>query len=87
MLNTYGLKLCGIKSACSYSRKGYHFELWYNEIIGKLQVVLPAQSEHVLVDNFMISNGFKYCGCVYHKKTMQELANQVYMRILQTRIF
>ena len=87
MLNTYGLNLRGIKKLCSDSRKGLYFELWYNSTVDKLLSVYPGQSEYVSAEDYLISNGYQYCGCVYHKKTMQELANQVYMRILQTRIF
>lgn len=87
MLNTYGLNLRGIKEICSYTRKGLFCELWYNSGIEKLHPVYMGMSEHDFVDEYYSSLGYTYCGSLYRKMTMQEIANQVYMWILQTRIF
>ena len=87
MLQRYGLKLNGIKRICSDSRKGLYFQLWYNESKGIIQPVYDGASIHPFAEALLDASGYHYCGGVYRSMTMQEIANQIYQWILQTRIF
>ena len=88
MLDRHGLgQLRGIKSICSYSRKGLCFELWFSSTTGKIKAVYPAESEHDFPEEYLADQGFEYCGSVYRPLTMQQLVDQVYIWHMQLRLF
>lgn len=81
-VNTYGIKMNGLRKACGETKclnpyDGYHFEIAYDPDTGDV-----LTSELLSHSSFVKWNdGIIPCGNVYGYTSMQDIADNVYLRV------